>query len=172
MSRVGLYRSITNQSFFIDKYLFNSCYQYPRFKATVLSVSLNNPSKILYSKILLLFHIMTAQKPMVLISHGNHRGVKRKKVVGLLITVRDLDSFFRIFVYRQFCLMPQPYPFHLTQSNLSLSLQYKTQDDDIVFQFLKIQQSIRYEIKCEINTSNLLYLKTLLLNSKIPCLLK
>src|SRR5690348_7139066 len=139
--RILLYKSLFNRSFFFDKFSFRNNYQCPQVSSVRLR--LNSPSYLIFKfkfyKILILFYLLTGQKPNILIKMYSLRGIKKKKIIGLLITLRKDISFFNFLVFRQLPLVPffQPFRINKVTFNFSFSLIQKTHDDDILFQLLK-----------------------------------
>jgi ribosomal protein L5 len=174
--KILLYKSLFNRSFFFDKFYFKNNYQCPKISSVCLRVGspvyLN--SKFKFYKILILFYLLTGQKPKILIKIHTLRGVKKKKIVGLLLTLRKNISFFNFLVLRQLPLILffQPFNVKFFTFNFSFSLIQKTHDDDILYQLLKISDNFKYQITLCTTAISTFQLQTLLLNFKIPCQMK
>lgn len=117
---------------------------------------------------------MTGQKPLILIKNASLRGIKKKKVMGLSLTLRSFEQFLNFFIFRQLSLIPFFKSFSLknTTTKVSFIIKQKTQDDDLISQLLKIDGAFPYRIMIQTTTSKLIYLQTLLINYKIPIQLK
>jgi hypothetical protein len=174
IKQVQLYRNLFSKSFFFDKFLLNNVYQYPKINSLELkfsNLSQLGLNKIKFCKIVLLFYLLTGQQPQLLIKNCNLRNIKRKKIVGLVLTMHQYDYFFNFLIQRQLALMSSFFPaFLLTQeSTFTFEVTQKVQDDDILFQVLKVSDVLKYQV-CLKSTSLLKsHLQSLLINLKIPC---
>ena len=171
--RIAFYKSLFNRSFFFDKFYFKNSYQCPQVRS--LRVRVSSPvylkSKFKFYKILILFYLLTGQKPRILIKMYNVRGIKKKKIIGILLTLRKNTSFFNFIIYRQLPLIRFFQSFNLKNFtfNFSFSLTQKTQDDDILCQLLKISDIFKYQVTLNTTAISTFQLQTLLINFKIPC---
>lgn len=174
--QVQLYKTLFSKSFFFDKFLVDNVYQCPKFSSLKLKFFLPSKSelnKIKFCKVVALFYLLTGQKPQFLIKNCSLRNIKRKKIIGLLLTMRHAqDSYFFDFLFRRQLATSSFQPFFLThKSTFTFEVHQKIQDDDILFQALKVSDFMRYQI-CLKSTSLLKsHLQSLLISLKIPCTL-
>jgi hypothetical protein len=171
MFQIGLYKSIFNRSFFFDKCTFTNIYQCPKFKSITVRVNLDTCSKFLYYKLLIFFYLLTGQKPTVLIKKCSLRGIKKKKIVGLSLTLRKFELFTSFFVFRQLPLVPFFRSFLIKNliTSVSFGIEQRTQDDDVLLQLLKINDPFHYFVTFQTTANTTAKLQTLLIASKVPC---
>lgn len=170
--QLKFYKSLFNKSFFVDKFYFDNSYQCPRIKTIVIKFTVNSQFefKFKFYKVLLAFYLLTGQKPKLLIKNYNLRGVKGKKVLGLLLTLKSYDFFLNFLILRQLALISFFKPFSLDKKySFTAFLTQKTQDDDILFQLLNMPKLYKYQICLNLTSVSKFQLQTLLLNFKIPC---
>jgi hypothetical protein len=171
MFQIGLYKSIFNRSFFFDKCAFTNVYQCPELKSITVRVNFDICSKFLYYKLLVFFYLLTGQKPTTLVKNFSLRGIKKKKIMGISITLRKFDLFSYFIIFRQLPIVPF-FRFFLIKNlttTASFVLNYRTQDDDILSQLLKISDSFTYFLTFKTTASTSSNLQTLLVNFKLPC---
>lgn len=176
--QVQLYKNLFSKSFFFDKFLFDNVYQYPKFSSLKLKFFLSSKSefnKIKFCKIVSLFYLLTGQRPQLLIKNCSLRNIKRKKIIGLLLTVRQsqYNYFFDYLIRRQFALaVPSFQPFLLAhKSTFIFEIAQKIQDDDILFQLLKVSDFVRYHVCLKSTSLSKSHLQSLLINLKISCII-
>jgi ribosomal protein L5 len=170
--QLKFYKSLFNKSFFIDKFSFDSIYQCPQINTLTVLLIINSHFgfKFKFYKVILSFYILTGQKPKILVKNYNLRGIRKKKVVGLILNLKHYEFFLNILILRQLALIPFFRPFSLSErSKFFININQKTYDDDILFQLLKISEVFKYQIFFNTNSSCKFRLQTLLINFKIPC---
>ena len=176
LSSFSNYQSLFTLFFLIDKFYFTSIYQCPKFSSLVIKIPLSSPSfdsRSQIYKLLLLYYFLTGQKPNVLISYCSIRGSKKKKVNSFSITLRNksLSRFFSYFMFRQFATTFSSHTFSLHNSfcNWFVHLEQQINDDDYLFQVLKINKSFKYQVIFNSTSKSQKQLRTLLFASKMPC---
>lgn len=172
--KVRLYKNLFHKSFFFDKFLLKNVFQCP--KITFLQLKFfSSPqmglNSLKFSKLVLLFHLLTGQCPQLLLKQCNLRSIQRNKVVGLQLTLQNYAYFFNFLILRQLALLTPSYqPQQLTcQSMITLNVNHKVYDDDILYQATKIADLIKYQIIINSDALTKSHFCTLLTNFKIPC---
>jgi hypothetical protein len=173
-NKVNLYKSLFNKSFFFDKISYNNVYQCPRITAVITKFficSQFNIRKSAFTKVVLLFYLLIGQKPKFLVKNCNIRGIKKKKIFGLIITSQNYDFFLDFLVFRQLPLISFFQKFLLNEGfGFTFDIKQKIHDDDILFQVLKVADTLRYQVRLSTTSLCKSQLQTLLINFKIPCL--
>jgi hypothetical protein len=171
MFQIELYRSIFNRSFFFDKCTFKNLYQCPKFHSIMVRINFDNCSKFLYYKLLVFFYLLTGQKPTTLIKNCSLRGVKKKKIIGISLTLRKFELFYCFLVFRQLPLVPFFRSFLIKNliATASFVFEQRTQDDDILLQLLRIIEPVTYLVIFQTTACTSSHLQTLLRNFKVPC---
>ena len=175
--QIQLYKNLFSKSFFFDKFLFDNVYQYPKFSSLKLKFFLPpkfEVNKIKFCKIVSLFYLLTGQRPQLLIRNCSLRNLKRKKIIGLLLTIRQpqYHYFFDFLIQRQLALTVPVVPsFSLAhKATFTFEVVQKVQDDDLLFQALKVSDFVRYQVCLKSTSLSKSHLQTLLINLKIPCI--
>ena len=171
--KVELYKSLFSKSFFFDKFILTNIFQYPKISYLKIKFFISsqlNLSKLKYCKIILLFYLLTGQKPKVLIKNYKIRAIKRKKVTGLLLTLHQYDYFLDFLIKRQFALIPFFKPFLIRNiSTFNFDISQSIHDDDLLFQVLQFTDVINYKLCLKTVSSVKSHLESFLINFKIPC---
>src|SRR5690349_6165391 len=108
--RVQFLKILFSKTFFFDKYSLDNVYQYPRINTLELTFFVSSHfglSKFKLSKIVLLFYMLMGQRPKFLVKICNLRNIKRKKIIGFVLTVHQYNYFLSFLVQRQLSLVTQ-----------------------------------------------------------------
>src|SRR6185312_9958065 len=110
VKQIYFYKNLYSKSFFFDKFSFDNVYQYPKFSSLQLKVvfpSNIEVNKIKICKIISMFYLLTGQKPQLVIENCRLRNIKRKKVVGVFLTMHQpqYKYFFDFLIQRQLALV-------------------------------------------------------------------
>ena len=97
--QLKFYKSLFHKSFFVDKFFLDNYYQCPQLKTIVLKFIMNSQFKFEFCKAVLMFYLLTGQKPKLLIKNYNLRGIKKKKVLGLLLTLKNYEFFLNFLIW-------------------------------------------------------------------------
>lgn len=89
-SKILLYKSIFTQIFLFDKFLLSNIYNCPKLDSIVIYSKFLSDLKVTnnFYRLLVLLYLTTGQKPQILIRTHSIRGLKKKKLSGLWLTLR------------------------------------------------------------------------------------
>lgn len=173
--QVQLLKIIFSKTFFFDKYQVNNIYQYPQINTLELKFFISahfGLNKFKLAKIVLLFYMLTGQRPKFLTKIYNVRNIKRTKIVGLLLTMHQYSYFFSFLVQRQLSLSTTQSFQSLVlthESTFTFEVTQRVYDDDILFQALKLLDILKYQISLKSTSLVREHLRSLLIGFKIPC---
>jgi ribosomal protein L5 len=171
MKQTQVYNILFSKSFFFDKFSINNVYQYPQLRSIELKISskMLQLDKYNFIKMIFLFYLITGQKSRVLIQTCNILSFRRKKVIGLSLTIHDFKFVLDFLIKRQLALLPFFQCFGLRdKSVLTFNFEQKVQDDDILFQLLNLTTIFKYQITLKSTSIKRSYLQFLLMSYKIP----
>lgn len=170
--KIFWYQSLFHRSFFFDKYTAQNVFVCPK----VSQMEVRWPVRLIgfsYEQLIrlfLLFYLTTGQKPQVFTKSYNLRGVKKNKLVGFGAHLKITNPFVEKLLQQHLAVFLVPTSSVINnQSSCTFSLCYKTQDDDILAQSVKIFNSFDYRIRLLIRALSSSHVKTLVRNLKIPC---
>jgi hypothetical protein len=178
VNQVHTYKKLFSKSFFFDKFFLDNVYQFPKFSSLNLQFSIpvkTEFNKIMFCKVLSTFYLLTGQKPQLLVKNCSLRNIKRKKVMGMFITMHQpqCKAFFDFLVQRQFVFSVLSFQSGLAvkdKSTFAFNVRQKIHDDDILYQLLKISDFIRYQVCLKSTSLTKAHLQSLLVSWKIPCI--
>jgi hypothetical protein len=119
-------------------------------------------------RVLLLFYLITGQKPQLLIQSYSFRGIKKKGIIGFGLHFCKTSSFLETLTYRQVAVLSLSSVHTETSSGSGFSLFYKTQDDDMLAQEIKIFDTFEYNIFLATKAFSVSHMKSLVQFLKIP----
>ena len=90
---ISTYKALFQKSFFFDKFGYHNIFQLPKIRAVQLTAHTHLENKLAVSKLILLFYILTGQKPRILLKDVVVRSTRRKRITGLSITVQQYEQF-------------------------------------------------------------------------------
>lgn len=172
-SRLSNYCLMFHKMFFMDKFKIHSNFDYPILKSFIIKIPFLSDTpftKVEFSKLILLFYLLSGQKPKILITYCNTHGVKKVQISGLILHSSTSNFFFKFLLSRSLPITSQFTPFEIfSGNNFNFFMNQKTQDDDILCQVLNLSFKFSYQILMQTQIKSKDYLKTSLISLKIPC---
>lgn len=171
-SRISRYCLIFHKMFFIDKFRIKNNFQCPILNKFIVKVPFcsNISTKAEFYKLVVMFYLLTGQKPKILVTRCSLQGLKKVQVCGIVLHLLTSNFFFKFLIFRSLPLTPQFTPFKIfSGKNFNFLLSQKTQDDDILLQLLHLSSLFSYQILMQTRVTSKDFLKTSLISLKIPC---
>lgn len=165
------YKSLFSRSFLIDKFSYESIYQCPKIEMTTLRFDMISQvaSKVKLCRLMLMFYIVAGQKPKVLTKDFNLRGVRKKRVLGMVVNLKDYISFLDFIIIQE---LPRISSFKAVllreKGNTILTLNQKVQEKCILYRVLGISE-VNYYIHMKVLSLSKYHTQALLLCFKVPC---
>lgn len=171
--KINFYQQLFYKNFFIDKFLVKNIFQCSNIKNFTIQLipNLKIYSKVNFSKIVLLFYLLTGQKPKIFLKNCFTKGLTKKRITHFLITLNIFDFLRNFIIFKQLTLVTSSNFFlpKFSHKIFTLFLNYKFQDDDILLQELKISEFFKYQIFLKVSSRNFFHFQSFLIGLKIPC---
>lgn len=165
------YKSLFSRSFLLDKFSYDSFYQCPKIEMSTLRFDTISQvaSKVKLCRLMLMFYIVSGQKPKVLTKGFNLRGVRKKRVLGMVVSLKDYAPFLDFIIIQE---LPRISSFKAVllrkKGNIVITLNQKIQEKCILCRVLGISE-VNYSIHTKVLSLSKYHTQALLLCFKIPC---